>query len=805
LGSKTKKRSRASKSRRNALPIDIVKRSLERADFKQALKDARVWHRQTPSADSRSFLEISHIGRAEQLLKNGQLDDARRIAQELLDLDVTEASVQEALPELLLSLGLFDRLPKEASSFSEAEQQRLRIRAADQAVVQPEHTPSSMAELRDEALKIRAALEAVERSDHSAAAKHLRDISRHSLFADWKFFVRGLAAFYQHDASGMEANWSRLDPSRAPAGIAQVLKAATQPSSLAVADEKLKSKVRRLESQVLSGTVLTHLTHLQQAVSEQDWPSAMKTFRAVQRSLREIDGNIYQRLVRCLTGKLVHEGDFDTLNKFARFVEPLPIDPHWNRAKAIACEQSEFFEEDPEVFWKKYLDDLEDISTLTPPQRKLAQGLVWFRLAEFPMKEVLGLRRCSCGKDHSAEIEANKEDAELAFEKAFELAPTYEPAYSTAAKCHLAANRPERAAEIYLRLLQHAPDSLDALEFLAQHHLSRGEGRKAFAYANRYRELKPLDQHSRKMLATCHAEAAREFALASNLDQAHRELASAEKLGVFQVNRFNLLAQKAVIETKAGKLDAARQHIADAQETLDEATALWLSLLIQSIRYELPWSEATIYEERWRKALKRRCNGSAAGRMCVLMQGYSVLHANELSRFTPDLLAYLRRCTRVKWQLEDLLHVCDFLGDLDEQSLLAKFADKGTRQHPQCATFHFLAGSAELARGPLKCNRRKTKKALQRSIDLALKSTDSRDEELLEMARSGLELLESIPPAGLVRRFGEMENSNAGDSRDEDDFTIDDMQRIIQEVCAEVGATPEEVLEMLERKMGEQF
>jgi hypothetical protein len=67
MASKSKKRSKAGPFN----PIDQVRRYLERGDFRQALKDARVAYRQNPSPECRCFLEHAYIGRASSLRKTG--------------------------------------------------------------------------------------------------------------------------------------------------------------------------------------------------------------------------------------------------------------------------------------------------------------------------------------------------------------------------------------------------------------------------------------------------------------------------------------------------------------------------------------------------------------------------------------------------------------------------------------------------------------------------------------------------------------------------------------------------------------
>ena len=794
MASKRKKRS---KERLAVTLIDHVKRNLERGDFKQALKDVRVCYRQNPTSDCRCFLEHAYIGRAQQLLQKGLIDDSRRIVRDLLDLGVTEPAVEAGLPDLLLSVGMFDCLPQGDDALTDEERDRLRVKAADQAVVQPGNAPKSMPELREDAQRIRAALEAVERGDESVALGYLRDIPRQSLFADWKYFVRGLIAYYRRDKTGMAANWSRLDTDRAATRIAAPLKVVAGMAPLRD-DGNLRSKVSRLEDQVTNGAVLSRLTRLRQSTADRDWPLLLKTLRAGQRALRETDDGVYRRLVSCLCGIFVRDGLVEELEQFSRIVDPPAIDPRWNRAKAIACENSDFDDDIPEEYWRKYLCDLENLPMLSPAQRDLARGLVWLRLAEYCVEDTADLRGCRCGSDHRSHIREAEKRARVAFEQCFTLAPAHAPAYVAAAASHTIADRPEEAARVYQRLLEHVPDHLDALVFLAEHHVSRGEGLKAHEFALRAHELKPLDKKTRGLLWATHTESACELARTEQYDKARGELAAADRLQPERKGDYDVLARKAVLDIKAGNPGAARRFVEQAQEELGEPTALWLVMTIEAIRYDLPWQEVCLYEKRWCQALKRRCCGETAGLMCHVLDAHLRMPQPypQHQEHTRNLLQYVRRCSRVKWRPEDLRHVCEFLEQSDELKQLTKFAKKGIKQCPEIGYFHLLMGMVEIGKGPFRYNRQLTVEQLQRAIELASKSTDPRDKQVVENAKRLISLVEDVS-----RHHDEYydddldECSENGCDDSTDGVAIEDLQDVIQMVCGRLGLDPEAVLD----------
>ena len=82
-----------------------AQRAMEKQDFKDALKNAKLCFRQDPSHDHRQILERSWLARGLQLARAGLQMEGRAAAQELLALGVSLPDVQQGLPELLLACG----------------------------------------------------------------------------------------------------------------------------------------------------------------------------------------------------------------------------------------------------------------------------------------------------------------------------------------------------------------------------------------------------------------------------------------------------------------------------------------------------------------------------------------------------------------------------------------------------------------------------------------------------------------------------------------------------------------------------
>lgn len=793
MASKSKKRS---KRRSSVNSLDQVRRNLERGNYRRALKDARVCYRKDPTPERRNLLEHAYIGRAQQLVQQGLREDARRILQELLDLGVTEPSVQAGLADVLLSVGMLDRLPEGHDALAGEERERLTIKAADQAVLRPKGSPAGMPEIRDGALKVRAALEAVEQGDESVALSHLQDVSRHSPFAEWKYFVRGLIAYYGHDKSDMLANWDRLDPDRAAARIAAALQvmAGVAPS---VNDGRVRARVGRLVKRVSDQAVLGQLMKVRQFAADHNWPKVFRTLRTARGELRKLDEGVYQRIVSWLCGIFVHDGLVAEFERLSRSVDPLPIDPKWNRGRALARERSDEYDEyDAEEYWRKYLRDLKDVSSFSPSERNLASGMVWLHLAENGVDHAMGLRSCRCGTDHTLDIEEAEGEAMDAFERCLTLAPTYVPAYEGLAGYHLLAGRPDAAAQAWRRLLGRVPDNLDALLYLGMYYLSEDEPLKARELVERARAQRPLDKKTGNLLWAAHVGAARHYARDGQSEEARQELTTADQLQPARQNDYDVLARKAILETKAGCIDVARQYVEQAQELLFEPTALWLAMTIEAIRYDLPKEEAWLYEKRWRDALKRRCRSETAGLMCRMMHAHLLAQPPypHRSEHVQQLLKYVRRCSRVKWQGEDLRTVCDFLNQEQEEELLVKFAKKGMKKCPEVALFHMLAGTAEIGKGRMRCNIRLAINHLQEAIRLGSASNDPRDEAVVREAKQGAALLEE--------HLSDFDNDDEWDDCEDEPYagattglSPDQIIDGIRDMCDRMGLNPDVVMD----------
>jgi hypothetical protein len=345
------------------------------------------------------------------------------------------------------------------------------------------------------------------------------------------------------------------------------------------------------------------------------------------------------------------------------------------------------------------------------------------------------------------------------------------------------------------------------LVHLVKYHLEADQPLDAQEYARRARRAKPLDRAMTTLLWATHVAAARFFALQGRFDAARAEFQTADALEPDRRDDYDVLARKAALEFKAGCAAEGCLLIEQAVNALEEPAPLWLVLMIEASRYGLPQDEIAVYEQRWGVALKKRCRSATAGTMCKLLTAHRRAFSNyQLPEdLVKQLVAYVRRCTRVKWKVQDLRDACEFLQEVDERDLLRKFANLGLKKFRESVFFHVLDGRLEMERGPNACNHVKAIASLHRAIQLAENSNDPQDRAMLEGARRLLTVLEEYQRRHLSYLFGGDDDNNDDDDYDDGGYDQDDDDEygdgnfapnipvnVIRAMCERLGIDPDE-------------
>jgi hypothetical protein len=797
----------ASKNTRSAQPATAVKSSalrleverlIQKERYKDAVKQAKLCFKEEGTPENHRLLERAYFLRARQLLQLGMPASAVEVAEHLLDFGVTANDWVDELVRLLMSLGLSPKAFQIQERLGRPElKDELAELAADQAVIHPERTEQMSAEIARDARLVRQSLERLQAKDEAGAFSLLRDLARSSPLSEWKFFIRGLAAFQRGDAEETKTNWDRLDPKRKAFPITKRLRRLVQQEGPSPDNANLEM----WETAAFGEPVLARLHQVRSLAAHQEWDKVVRLLGPLRQSLHRIDPKLPARLTSVLIGSLIKEASrFDLyqakrlVGDFTRAAEPMAIDPNWNRLWALMWDGPHADTLGAETYWLHYLEDLKTIPAFSPSERPLAQAMVWNHLAEMHndrAAELEGIdgpsrlplpRRARPQDAH--EIDRARKRVIDCLEKSLQLAPDHLPTYKLLVEVNDDWELQSGVEAAAKRLLAAFPDDLDTLTLLANHYVGRSDPAVALPLVQRARKLKPLDHSLRELEWTIRVGLARLHALAQRFDEGRAEFKAAEELLPECRNQYFYLARKVIFEAKAGQTQASDHNLREAQASLVEPTPLWLALSIEASRYRMTKATQDGYHQLWTKDLKKKCKSETAGEMASLLGTFLSADIEYPGRdgHVKEVVAYLQRTTRSKYGREDIEHVCEFLIHVPKESkLLEKLVKHGLKSHPQSTLLNFRAGLIEMAKGPYQLEKG-ARPYLEKALKLAEASTEPKETELLPQIKDALTMLNEMSKRSMFSPFsGEgpfsmpfMDFDDFDDDDDDDDEYDDD-------------------------------
>ena len=778
MGSKSKKSGKRASS--NDL-IERVRRALEKRQFKQAVKDARVCYRRVASDDHRLILQQALASRADGLCRGDTIPQARALLDELLSLQPIDPDIQVQLPDLMLRAGLMDRhKAMKVDDLSEAERERLRIKAADLAVLRPQDAPASMPDIIHGGIQIRAALEALEQSEDDRALELIRGIGRKSPFADWRFFVRGLAAFYRGEFEEMLANWGRLDPERMAHRVADKVRMLTEPNGRMPSRDRGMLPVG-LIAETQSLQALGSIRELQRRSIEQQWDKLVSGLRTLGSALREFDESLYRRAANVVLAAAVTKGQVELVDRLTGCIEAPPLDPRWNRTRALAAERDEESNSRaPEVrLWTSYRDDVDGLDTISEDERRMIKALVHHRVGSMAVDDAIDAYDEFEDYDELDEpwaqqiVKEFRDAAVNAFEKAQTLCPTFREAYEDLATAYKKWCQESMAAATYRKLLNEVPDDVDALLWLGKYETDTGDDPVAAAgYFERAHTARPLDADVACQFANAQNEVAWHCSQRGEweagraaLDRALSLLAPDDLL-----ERARLLAVCTTFERCAGADTAAESRETQLRGLFSGEGPAMLLLSAAASQYGARELES-LSDKELKTALQTRVNGTTAGFLAAamhhLLKGRT---AFEWRRQHLDLvLQYLQRTQRVRYDVPDFRRILEFLSgsewrtrtDINSRqldvvtSLRLKLVNKARKKFPEEPYFHCCYGWSKLDRGAGWRNGKAARRAFREALRLLQNRNSEEDVKLRTAAQNGLKRLDGNDSAS--RPFPESE------------------------------------------------
>ncbi len=751
-----------------------VDRLIEKRRYKDAVKQAKLCYRAEATPEHHRLLEQAYFLRARQLREGGMPSASQEVARHLVEFGITDPELFGPAAELLVAVGMTARaLELQGRQDDPEARQQLVRRAADQAVLHPERSSGAPPEVLQGAGQVRRALEALESGDEEGARAALKDVARGSPFGDWKWFVRGLAAFRRRTPEECRASWDRLDPDRAPSRIARAIRGLDGhvPDAGSIqgpaAGPDAASALEGFERKVFGEPVLGPLRTLGTLIAQDRWAEAIKVLRTLRLALRRVDPALAERLTRVLYSPMIdsvtrleYREAQRLVRDFAGAAEPLAIDPRWNRLWALIWEGPQGHVDDAEPFWRKYLKDLDASSALRVEERPLAKALVlthlgWQFVGEASAFEGLGPHAPPRVSAESVKARTRAVDT---LEESLRLCPTLRRTYQVLIDAQWAWGQPEEALAVRRRLLEVYPDDVDTLMDLVDH-FRRDDPGRALEYARRARTLKPLDPEARDREWAALVSLAREHALKRRFDEARDAFEAADRLQPESSRSLPVLARKAALELKAGRDDRADALIAEARGLLEEPGPLWLALLIEARRYKLSKAKREPFEQHWDGSLAMKCRGETAGALAGLLAPFLAEDVSYTGResHVRQVVDYLRRTTRLTYRRADLAEVCGLLGLVPrERKLFETLVRRGVKHFPDAPEFLLMLGALELEKGPFGGDLRGAQRHFERALSLAEAQamTDPKAAALVPRIRESLTGLEDLTSGPFGSPFG---------------------------------------------------
>jgi hypothetical protein len=765
-----------------------VERLIQKDRLKEAVKQAKLCHKQENTRESHRLLERAYFLRARQLFQLGMHTSAAQVAEHLLEFGVTSTDSVADVAGLLLGLGHEREAFQLQDRFGTSDMKaQLEGMAADRVVKDPGSSGNVSTQVAQDASRVRQSLERLQSGDEKGALEALRDLTRSSPLAEWKFFVRGLAAFYRRDAQAASANWGRLDPKRMAARIVRRMQQLVSPSG----SHQDKAGLESLETQAFGEPVLGRLAQVRDRAARQDWEGVFALLGPLRRSLRLIDPKLAARLTCVLSGPLIREAvrlDSASAHRlvtgFTRVAESMAIDPGWNRLWALVWDGPHAESTGAQAHWSRYLEDLSRLDTFSARDGALAQALIWNRLAElFRARAQVragtataaaprGVQRA--GVDDAEQAEFGRNGTIACLEKSLELAPGHLPTHRLLVESYRSWNDSAGLEAAANRLLAVFPDDLETLELLARRFWARDLPEPALQLARRARTLRPLDESLRELEGSIRYDLARQHALAGKWAEGRAEFLAAEQLQPEWTGQFASLARKAVFEATAGEVALSHRYLLAARERLVEPAPLWLALAIESVRYGMPREIQVGYAQLWEEEIKKPCRSETAG--AISMVAAALLSAGIEYPGRADhvqrISAYLRSGKSSIHRRGDIETVCGFLSLVpSERRILEELVELGVERYPESPLLHFRAGAIELEKGTSRLREPVARRHLESALELAAASAQPHENALCPEIKGMLSRLSELTKSrqqDTSRRRGTASGPATGKARGSD-------------------------------------
>jgi hypothetical protein len=761
---------------------ETVGRHLKKGNFREALKDAKLCFRSEASESNRALLEETFLQRIQQLHHDKQPTDAKAVLADLMAIGPTSPKVLENIARLRVLLG-------ETGAGSQAVLQSnpaLVIEIADNAVLDANVVVPNYADLPQQVNAVRNALLLVEKGDDAQAIEQLAIISRGSPLADWRLFIRGLSAFYLCEDERAESNWSRLEQHRPAARIARTLRlAAKMPGS---ADQPGDIHVEDGAERLLNSVADPIVPLLKQLAEEWKNPNRrrfFRTYRLLRHKFGETHTNVLRQVVDVVWKWAVRNANGSLLNELAGIGPTPEFDPQWNRGRALLAEHPDDPSDlgDIEAHWVAYAADVQALEFLSDADRRMAQGLVYQRLADTYGNAAIRLKEDEIDEIEDDEVSFLVRKSIEFYREGIQACPQLEACYLCIVKLYEQFDQIDNAAKVMEELGSSNPNSFEAARWLASHYLSQDNPGKASLWVSAAQRLRPRDQGVAELLWNQKLTMARGLVLNRQFEAARQEINDATGLTPVGDDPCALDLFRAGIELKAGNSEAAQQHIAAAMEKVDAPAFVWMQMSSLAAVFRLAREIRKDFDDRLSGEITKKLTSETAGRIARFLIHMRATQAAYVGRASHERL-FLRQLTKTKkiaWQADDLKSVCRVLKYFPAQKKFRReLLDLGVTTYPAVPQFAFWAGLEELDSSRSEAGELRMERLLSVAISTHNTGPQKLTEKELDLAMSTLASVREM-----IEERQEFGRYSAFDFDDDDEFDDDDFDPFFGEVSDE--------------------
>lgn len=654
--------------------------------------------------------------------------------------------------------------------------------------------------LHQDLQRIRAALESIAEGGYDAALESVRAIGMRSIFAAWKWLIKGMCAFYGGQDEKAVAAFGKIAPETTPARAAAPYLKLLQSTALDDADAKdsrLMEQMGIVAGYGADADVLARAEYLWRVNRHRDSHAHLRKYlddfptldRGLARTLTELYYNACFEMPPSAGDKYIaYLKRSASGNGRRNDVEHL-----WTqRTLALFCMKTDAYDWDIVDQWEHFLK-LND--RLVNGDARGARSLVFSRLGDLFAVEADAFDPFLFFKRHTkGPTLRNSKLARQCYEQSVAADPeNLKPQLSLAA--FLEKIRDESGLNKLLdRLIRQFPDNKDALAKAGIRCTRRNAFIKAMKYLERALALDPTDRKLREEFIIAAITAARRYVKKNNADKARKLLPQVLEKADLQSDDFNLgraylYARWAAIE-RLLKDDGRAETLWEKTIAEHQGSELKLHLFFWVVAgaYGVNGRRLAESKAKFKKALKGRFNAQTAVD-CIQTVMYTSRLADDggTRSAAMDLIErYLaggvkKEMTRAQAEIIVSALMSD---EFDRPDIAKKYVDEWLKRNRDDANFRYMRLLIETQSSPLRMISDSTRKELETILQLA---REQREPKVVAEAQKMLRALERMPsPEELLDNpFIDL------DEDFDDDFEDDDQEEYWDERRLPVEPQPE--------------